>query len=181
MSAFTFRYNGVSSKDYGIYATEQDFFSPPKRQGRKKIDFRHGTYDFENNMYDNRILNLNCFWKDPKVRHDIREITLWLSRKGPLVLDIEPYKHYMASLYDSSELNAYYYRGFNNNQTPTGTFNLSFFCDPFAYSDQTISRIATGYTDINYHGTASTPTLIILRNNNNVPVRNITVTALSLL
>ena len=181
MSAFTFNYNGVSSKEYGIYATERDFFNPPKRQGRKKIDFRHGTYDFENNMYNNRILNLHCFWKDPKKRHDIREITLWLSRKGQLVLDIEPDKHYVASLYDDAELKAFYYRGFNESKTPIGSFNLSFFCDPFAYSDQTILGIGTGYTDINYHGTASAPTLIILRNTNNVPVRNITVTALGLI
>ena len=161
MSAFQFKYNGTMSGDYGIHATEHDFFNPPKRQGRKKIDFRHGTYDFENNMYDNRILNLHCFWIEPKKRHDIREITLWLSRKGQLSLDIEPDKHYIASLYDSSELNAYYHRGFDENQTRTGEFNLSLFCDPFAYSDQSILNIGTGYNEVDYKGTASTPTLII--------------------
>ena len=180
MNAFTFTYSGIPSSDYGIYATGHDFFNPPKRQSRKKIDFRHGSYDFENNMYDNRILNLHCFWKDIKHRHDIREITLWLSRKGQLVLDVEPDKHYAASLYDSSELNAFYQRGANNNQAQAGTFDLSFFCEPFAYSDQTILGIQSGYTDLEYKGTAPTPTLIIIRNGSNVPVRNISVTALSL-
>jgi len=176
--AFVFTYNGIPSRQYGIYAVGHDFFNPQKRQSRKKIDFRHGTYDFESGMYDNRILNLHCFWKDPKARHDLREITLWLSRKGRLQLDIEPDKHYIASLYDASDLDPYYNRA--ANIANAGTFNLSFFCEPFAYSDQTVRSVETGYTDIGYKGTASTPTLIILRNMTSQSIRNIEVTALGL-
>ena len=176
--AFTFTYNGISSSEYGIYASGHDFFNPPKRQSRKQIDFRHGAYDFEAGMYDNRILTLRCFWKDPKARHDIREITLWLSRKGRIVLDIEPDKHYVASLYDASSLEPYYDRATNN--APIGQFDLSFNCDPFAYSEQTILPVSTGFTAVDYLGTASTPTLIILRNNTNQQIRGVEVTALSL-
>ena len=176
--AFTFNYNGISSSQYGIYATGHDFFNPPKRQSRKKIDFRHGSYDFEAGMYENRILTLNCFWKDPKTRHDIREITLWLSRKGRITLDIEPDKHYIASLYDASDLEPFYNRAAAN--APIGKFNLSFNCDPFAYSQQTNISVSTGHTAVDYRGTASTPTMIILRNTTTQPIRGVEITALSL-
>lgn len=178
MQAFVFTYNGIPSSDYNIYATGRDFFNPPKRPARKKIDYRHGEYDFETGMYNNRALTLHCFWKESKIRHDIREITLWLSRKSRLVLDIEPDKHYIASLYDSTDLDAYYNRF--TKEAPAGTFSLSFLCEPFAYSEQTILPIVTGCTDVEYKGTASTPTLIILRNTTEQPISNIQVTALRL-
>ena len=178
MKPFEFTFNGVKSGTYNIYATEHDWFNPSKRKTRKKIDFRDGTYDFENGSYDDRILNLRCFWKEPKTRHDIREVTLWLSRKGRIEFPAEPDKHYVASLYDSSDLIPLSDRV--ENDATQGQFNLSFYCEPFAFSEQTIMPVATGYTNVDYKGTASAPTLIILRNVNNVPVRSITVTALSL-
>ena len=189
---FTFRYNGILSSEYGIYAVGHDLFNPPKRQARKQIDYRHGTYDFESNMYNDRILRLDCFWffeREAKVRHDIREVTLWLSRKAQLILeDVEPDKHYVASLYDPSELVPAYHRGQGKQYadihaasiSPAGRFTLAFYCEPFAYSPQTILPVSTGYNNIDYKGTASTPTLIILRNINNVSVRSITIRALSL-
>jgi len=178
LTPFVFSYNGILSSQYGIYATEHDFFNPPKRQSRRKIDFRHGEYDFDVGMYDSRILNLNCFWKNPKTRHDIREVTLWLSGKGKLALDIEPDKHYIATLYDSSDLTPHNVRW--NGNAPSGEFRLSFYCEPFAYSDQTIIPVGSDVMEISYNGTASTPTLIILRNLTESPIRNITVTSLGI-
>jgi len=180
VNPYVFTFDGTPSSNYGIYATEDDTFSPPKRQSRKKIDFRHGTYDFESGMYDNRIITVKCFWHEMKTRHDIREITLWLSRKGRLVFDTEPDKHYVASLYDSSDLSAYYNRHLYNRGAQAGTFRLPFLCEPFARSEQTMLPIATGLNDIEYKGTAATPTLMIFRNNTNQPIRNIRVTAVSL-
>ena len=175
---FVFTYNGIPSSEYGIYASEGDAFNPQKRQSRRKIDFRHGTYDFEGAMYDNRLLELHCFWKSPKTRHELREVTLWLSRSGEISFDVEPDKHYKASLYDSVSLDPFYNRF--THESHQGRFNLTFYCDPFARSEQTILQISAGYTDIDYKGTATTPTQIIIRNTGSTPLQGISVLEMGL-
>ena len=182
MDKFTFRFKGESSDKYGIYASSVSPANTPKRQAHKKIDFRHGEFDFENDMFSPQYLDMQCFWTRPITRHEMREITLWLTGKAQLFLDFEPDKHYNSTIYDRSELEVFFNRWSKNPEnTMQGTFRLVWYCsDPFAYSALTTLPVRTGYTNIDYKGTASTPTMIRLVNNSNVPVSQITVTALSL-
>jgi len=182
MKIFTFNFKGVSSDEYGLYASIPDEpFNTRKRKSHKKIDFRDGVYDFENDVHDPQTLEMECFWKKPINRHDIREMALWLTGKDRLIRDFEPDKHYNATVYNRSELITFINR-WDGNEMPNGKFRLTWYCaDPFAYSEQTTTPISSEETDIDYRGTASTPTLIRLINNTDQPIRNITVTALSLI
>ena len=56
-------------------------------------------------------------------------------------------------------------------------FELTFICEPFAYKEVDALALSTGVNLIHYKGTADTPCLIVLKNNNPYPVNNITITA----
>ncbi|MCL2856207.1 MAG: hypothetical protein FWE19_00585 [Oscillospiraceae bacterium] len=181
--AFTFDFNGKNSKDMGIYARSYDFFMPPKREKRKKIPFMHGTHDYGAAFFDDRELRIKCFWFNNKLenlsRADIREITFWLSRKGRIVLDCEPDKHYIGELYDPAALEMHYDMAREDIRSTDGGFYLSFVCEPFAHGAQIIMPIQRGENPVEYMGTAESPTLIVLRNPNSFPISSIRITALS--
>ena len=59
-----------------------------------------------------------------------------------------------------------------------GQCQIDFDCEPFAYKERTVQQIGTGHNAIDYAGTAPTPTLIVLENNNDYPMTNITITAI---
>ena len=180
MNNFTFEFNGINSKEFGLYATSMDIYSANKRQARKEIPRRHGTYNYRTGTYNDRILELRCFWIKPKTRHDIREIALWLSQdEGRIVLDIEPDKHYAGTIYEPQNIAARFNRAFEDNHSQNGNIDLIFSCRPFAYGAQVVQSIRTGHNPIDYNGTADTPTLIVLRNPHSVPIRGITLTAIS--
>ena len=181
MNSFTFTFGGINSANYDIHATSYDFFNPPKRENRKEIDFRHGSYVYDHEIYSDRHLQLNCFWLKQKTRKEIREITLWLSRRGQLVLDIDSGVHYIASLYESTDLEAIWQRGqILNNVALYGRFALKFRCFPFAISPQTTIPLSHGANDIDYQGTAGTPTNIIIRNTGTTPIHGVTITAVGM-
>jgi len=178
---FTFDFDGRNSADMGIYARSYDFLMPPKREKRRQISFRHGSHDYGEAFYSDRTLNLHCFWLNDKVKNfsraDIREISFWLSRKGRIVLDCEPDKHYVGELFDPPEILAHYDMAMEDMRTTDGGFTLSFMCDPFAYGPQTIMPIERGSNPVEYSGTADTPTLVIIRNPNSFPISSIVLTA----
>ena len=178
MKNFTFTFGGINSSEFGISARSFDFFNPPKRQNRKEIDFRHGSYVYNHEIYSDRYLRLNCFWGDFKTRPDIREITLWLSRQSQLVLDIEPDKYYIASLYEETDLNALWRGQVVSNVSPVGGFSLNFRCFPFAISPQTMMNVHLGVNEVDYKGTAATPTNIIIRNTGNTNIHGVNITVI---
>ena len=166
----------------GIIANSYDFLLPPKRERKQAIPFNHGSYDYTAKWYNERILRLRCIWISASLkklsRADIREISYWLSQKGQITLDIEPDKYYVGEIYDSNELTAHYnYAKELNDEinTTDGEFELDFICEPFAYGRDITMDIETGRNEVEYRGTAEAPSLIILKNNNNIAVNNVQI------
>ena len=178
--AFTFDFDGLNSRVMGLYATSYDYLLPPKREKRKEIPFRHGSHDYGTTFYKDRILTVRCFWLNDKIknlsRSDIREIVCHLSKKGRITLDCEPDKHYVGELSDPPTLAAHYDRAREDIRTTDGGFDLEFICDPFAIGQNVRLDGQTGrIADIDYKGTAETPTIITLRNASSHPVSNIRI------
>jgi phage-related protein len=178
---FSFEFGAVNSQDMGINATSYDFIAPPKRNNRIEIPRRHGTHKFAGTYYQDRILRLQCFWLDKAenfTRADIREISYWLSQRSKIVLDCEPDKYYIGEIYEPSEMQIQYNRAKDDMRSIYGLFELNFLCDPFAYGEQRSIKLENGVNNVDYFGTAETPTMIVIRNPNNFAVSNISVTAI---
>jgi len=184
MHSFTFSFDYKNSSEFGIYANSYDIIMPPKRERRRTIPFRHGSHVNDNAYFNDRILRLNCFWLSDKLdnlsRAEIREITLWLSARSRLILDVEPDKYYVGELYNTNEFRAYYDKAREDIRTLAGHFELDFVCEPFAYGETVIQPISFGNNGIDYRGTAEAPTLIILRNTGSTPINTIMLTATTL-
>ena len=102
----------------------------------------------------------------------MREVIFWLSEKGNMYLWDEPEKYYICELLGSFDVNVLTKHEFHN-------FTLEFQAFPFAYGDQFIIPIKKGKTEIDYGGTAETPTLIILKNKTVANVAGVTVTVIN--
>ena len=194
-SPFTFEFAGRNSAEFGLYATIVDPIAPPKREKRTQIPRRHGSHKVLRTTYDDRIVNLRCFWLNLPIhnefnirrpehlkraenltRDDIRDMAHWLMSDGRLTMDIEPDKHYRGEVFNPPTFETAYMRWTERNQTQGGTINLMFICDPFAYGEQIIKPLQRGANPIDYRGTADTATLIILRNPNTFAVSNVVIT-----
>lgn len=57
-------------------------------------------------------------------------------------------------------------------------FELDFICEPFAYKDADTVDIESGFNEMQYSGTESCPTLIIIKNVGEATVNNIEVVAM---
>jgi phage-related protein len=181
-SAFSFTFRGRNSRDMGLIATSYDFIMPEKRERKQAVPFRHGANDYGAKWYNDRILRLRCTWITARLRKmtrsDIREIAYWLSQKGRIILDIEADKYYIGEVYNSNELIAHYNYAVEENggtDTTDGEFELEFTCEPFAYRATVTHDLTDGVNKIEYTGTAETPCVIILRNNNNFALNNVQV------
>ncbi|MCL2517604.1 MAG: hypothetical protein FWF15_03475 [Oscillospiraceae bacterium] len=185
----SFSFRNKNCREYGLIVNSYDFLLPEKRQRKQYIPFRHGAYDYsaEDNkrFYNERELRLRCIWMSQALqkltRADIREIALWLSKRGRIVLDIEPDKYYMGELFDANELIAHYDYAINMNDeydgggTTDGEFEITFICEPFAYGKVVQQSITNGKNPIYYNGTADTPTMIVLRNNSGAAATNVQI------
>jgi len=169
--SFTFR--GVNSvRAWGIKVISYDVFSAPKRDRRRIIPFRHGSFDFGEKYHDEKIVRLDCTTTDDKIpdKAAMREVIYQLSLKGTLRLWDEPDKYYIGELMESKDLHV-------TPKYAQQRFILPMLCEPFAYGRQVTEPIRTGANSIDYRGTAQAPTLLIIRNPNDFPVTNITISA----
>lgn len=130
-------------------------------------------YDYGSKYYNERNLKIRCVWIGKAKREDVREISMWLSEKNKIVLPQEPDKYYVGELYDSNELIMHY--NSNSYTTTDGEFELNFICEPFAYKKIPPVPINSGINHLEYNGTVETPTLIVLKNNNNFTVNNLQI------
>jgi len=156
---------------WGLKVISHDVFSPPKRETRKKIPFRSGSYiSGYDRYYDDRTLRMECQLTRQLSKSEFREIVYVLSLRNSIFIWDEPEKYYRAELYESVDVDVFPKESGRN-------FTLPFICDPFAYGPQQIIPITDGNNPIEYKGTAESPTLIIIRNPNPYPVSRITLTA----
>lgn len=160
-----------SLKDWGIVVNGYDVLLPPKRERKLTIPGRSGKYDYGSKLYDERTLVIECYLERQITKAELREIAYALSEKRNLTLWQEPDKHYVAELYDPSEVTDF-------PMEIMRAFTLTFVCEPFAYGDATEAAISDGVNHIDYKGTAEAPCRIIIENPNNYDVSNIIITAI---
>jgi len=179
IAPFTFNFNNKNSKkDFGIIGTSYDVIFPKKRERKQIIPMRDGAYDFGAEWYDERIVRVTCKWFNPiandLTRSDIRGIAAWLSKKGKLELAVEPDKYYIGELYDPAELIAHYdySRGIG---TTDGSFELNFICEPHAYGTTKLIQLFSD-TAISYAGSATTPTVLTIKNTGTTNINSIQIT-----
>lgn len=173
MIGFTFK--GRHSSEFAIGFRSLDRSLLPKRRiSEFVIPRRSGTYEVETNEYEKReisgiigIMNLNSF---EELRKKARDIAFWLSGGGKLIFDDEPDKYYQARLIDQVDIAQLMMQ-------PKATARIDFSCQPFAMSvEKTRKPLNIGRNrDLNYQGTAETPTRIILRNTGTQPITNIKI------
>jgi len=129
---------------------------PTLRKRKMIVPGRHGSWDFENNTYDERIIIIECSINGKSladVRNKARELASWFRVKGKLIFDDEPDKYYIGRTYSSID---------PEQIMKYGKFTLTFECEPFAYylvttgedillnSDMTLDSDITLDNRINY-------------------------------
>ncbi len=58
-NSFTFG-NINSLTEWGIKVISHDVFSAPKRDRKQVIPFRHGSYDYGEKYYSEKVIQLDC-------------------------------------------------------------------------------------------------------------------------
>ncbi|MEG2039081.1 MAG: hypothetical protein RRZ73_05070 [Oscillospiraceae bacterium] len=167
--SFSFgKFNSVD--DWGIKVIAHDFLMPPKRDRRIQIPFKSGSYSYSGvPLYDDRSLVIDCILERQISKTQLRQIAYELSQRKEIRLWNEPYIYYVGEIYSTAEVTDF-------AQESMREFTLEFVCEPFAYSDLKKLNVSSGDNKIKYNGTAETPTVIILKNNNSFDVSNIQIT-----
>jgi predicted phage tail component-like protein len=126
-----FEYNGAHSyTDYNIIAKSVNRPILPALIKRElTIPGKHGTYDFGDNTYENKIITVSIHYVGTSfngLRLHARDIAAWLSQTvyKVLIFDDEPDKYYLAKIYNSVGL---------ENFLRLGKASLQFECLPFAH------------------------------------------------
>ena len=158
-----FTFNGSTSDSYGMVVKSIDRSAlPPTRRRELVIPGRHGTYQFEDMKFDNRLITLSCFITATgleNLRSQIRNIAGWLKGSGELSFDDEPTKFYTARLFNQIPL---------EHVAHHGMIELVFEAQPFAHSTlQTTEVTRTDVTPISIvtTGTVETPAIYTITNN----------------
>lgn len=170
---YGFKFKGEHSSKYSVYfkSTNRTIL-PPVRKSSYIIPQRNGDLTNIISVYDTRTISIQVFVSQTnllKLREKLRDIAFWLQGHGELVFDDEPDKIYDARIEESLDLSQVAY---------SGEFIVNFICQPFAYKRAENKSVYLGSNKINYSGTAETPCIIILENNTNEVIKNITITVL---
>jgi predicted phage tail component-like protein len=163
-----FSYNGTHSRTYSIIAKSVNRpMLPALRRREVFIPGRHGMFDFGENTFDKRIIDIEIKYIGSSLsnlRSSTRSISDWLSGydgEQQLIFDDETDKYYLAKIYSDVGL---------QNLFLLGQATLQFECDPFAYSTtyRGITATVTASGDIvsvSSSGTFETLPIITLKNN----------------
>jgi len=129
MPVWDFTFNGETASSKNIIVTSiQRPMLPALRPRKLVIPGKDGAWDFGNNTYDERIINVVCLMSRPfRIQEQIRSIAYWLSQKGTIIFSDETDKYYVGRLY--TEL-------LQEIDGSMGSFVLPFECEPYAYADQ---------------------------------------------
>ena len=157
---------GIQISDDGM---PNDVLKPQLRERKVTVPLRNGAYDYGARYYDERVLSLNCVTVKAGTRDDARQMAYVLSKKAQLRLWNEPDKYYLGRIYQAPDLDCL--RKVGNR------FTLSFILDPFAYGEAYTKNFPNNRKlTPNYHGTANTPTYIIITNTGSGNAKNIRIT-----
>lgn len=159
-------------KTFGIKLTEgsmpKDVLLPDLRSRKQTIPLRHGAYDYGAKYYEERGIQIECVTNRVISRDDSRELAYVLSKKSEIRFWTEPGKYYIGRVYEAPSLEQL--RNVGNR------FPLIFVCEPFAYgATKTENFVDAQYTP-SYHGTAPTPTYIVIENTGEANAVNLVIT-----
>lgn len=169
MLKHSFSFDGVDMRErYGIVVERfVDRLAPARRDTRLVIPKRNGSVDFGGFYYEDRELEIRCGTIKLLSRSEARELSYTLAAKGRIVRWDEPDKYYIGQIFDPAEL--------EESVQSLKRFTLRFSCEPFAYGEQT-TQAFTNSKNFAYNGTAVTPTIITITNNNDYEINNIEIT-----
>lgn len=164
---------GISCKELGLHCKTHRPVLPDLSESLLEVSGRDGSYDYGNNSYRNRTISVDFYISRENFksfRLDIRRIAAWLRRKGEIRFSDEPDKYYYGRCYQSPMLEQAF--------SSSGTFSVSFLCEPFAYGTG-ISEGKAGISPVNlplsYPGTYPSCCKIIIRNTGTTPISNIRI------
>lgn len=170
-SSFLFGTTDMFQK-FGIQMTDSGFANdvlmPQLRERKVTIPLRNGSYDYGAKYYDERNVKLNCVTVRAGTRDDAREMAYVLSKKSQIRLWNEPDKYYVGRVYVAPDLEIL--RKVGNK------FSLAFKLEPFAYRYTVTENFTDRQYIPDYHGTAPTPTYIVIENVGSSNAVNIQIT-----
>ena len=148
-----------------------DVLKPRLRERKKQIPQRHGKYDYGAKYYDERTLTLRCVRLTDISRSDQHQLAYTLYGKDEIRLYDDPDKYYVGRIYKEPVLTQVRNGGLQ--------ITLEFTCEPFRYGltkteSFTSADGALSFTP-NYHGTAPTPTYIVITNTGSANATNIQI------
>lgn len=173
----SFTFDGTHCSTFGLVANTKRSLLPALRKRELTIPGKHGSYNFSDNKYENRQIEVNVKYKSgsmASLRASARNIAAWLSSTGDylrLIFDDEPDKYYLAKLYSEIGLQTLIH---------TGEATLLFECEPFAYAlnenvfTVDITQNNQEFTVTN-NGTFETPQVITIVNTGNTAVNGFTL------
>ena len=171
MTGFTFN-NTHSSQYHAVLRSVDRTTLPPLKRRQLTLPGKHGAYDFENNTYENRTIDIEVFVKASslqQLRSRIRALAAWLKNKGQIKFDDEPDKFYTGRIYTQTPL---------NQLSTNGIVPLTFECEPFAYSETNtteVTRIDEAPIFIFNNGSVETPAEYTITNNGENPVERVRI------
>lgn len=138
-----FKYNGIASQSFKCVGRSVSRpLLPTKKQKRTELVGASGVFDFAGSEYELRPIKMRIIYVGTnyfELRSRARSIAAWLSYEdyAPLIMDDEPDKYYLAKV--TSELNLDHF-------WESGTVEVEFDCQPFAYSveEQTVNISSGG-------------------------------------
>lgn len=124
-------FNGVNSESFELISKSIKRPLLPARKNKDlEVDGISGAYDFGDDDYELRKITMQCSYLGEsfqELRSRARSIAAWLSTPtfAPLIINDEPDKYYLAKVNDELDLNSF---------LESGTVDVEFDCQPFAFS-----------------------------------------------
>jgi len=168
-------FNNVHSSTFGLYIKSKQIISPEKNKRKLKIAGRNGSWDFGNETYGDRYINVDfeiLAENKGMLRLQIRDVLEWLSGSGKLVFDDEIDKYYTAKVFSQIK---------PEEIQSDGSFTVQFECNPFAELIYLAHEITDIDNDLLVHSKlrlddlfqfdVNAPTTVEVNNFGTVPVR----------
>lgn len=142
----SFSFNGVDSSSFSLVCKSvKRPLLPALKVKRIELPGASGSYDFNDDEYSLRQVTMRIAYigtSYEELRSRARSIAAWLSYNGfaRLIINDETDKYYLAKITSDIDLESLF---------ESGSADISFDCQPFAYSitEQVLTFDATGATD----------------------------------
>lgn len=153
MLDYSFTFGGMDIREkYGLYVGSwQDVLKPALRSRKLTLSSRDGAWDFGAYAYDERQITVRLVGSLTYAQR--RELAFALSEKHELRYWEEPNLYYVGRVYSAAAI--------ARLPADAKQFSITFICEPFAYGRTATVDLAQ---DIEYAGTAKTPTRIEIKN-----------------